>query len=144
MEEEIFNCQPDDPEFWNRVEERYKTENNVIEVKNAFETRSITAGSGILDKIEKADRFNEGKPKWSLVHFASLIPMIRVLEFGAKKYAPKNWMKPMDTTEILESMQRHLAALLDGEIYDAESGISHMGHIQCNAMFYNYHKNNEI
>jgi len=98
----------------------------------------------MIESGEKASRCNEGKPKWSLVHFESLVPMIRVLEFGAKKYAPKNWMKPMDTTEILESMQRHLAALLDGEIFDRESGISHMGHIQCNAMFYNYHTQKEM
>lgn len=90
---------------------------------------------------DKALRYNEGKPKWSLVHYESMIPMIRVLEFGALKYAPRNWMKPMNETEILESMQRHLAALMDGEEFDQESGISHMGHIQCNAMFYNYHHN---
>lgn len=92
----------------------------------------------------KALRFNEGKPKWSLVNYKSLEPMIRVLEFGAQKYAPKNWMKPMNTTEILESMQRHLAALMDGEEFDKESGLPHMGHIQCNAMFYNFHKEKEI
>lgn len=86
-----------------------------------------------------AMRFNEGKLQWSLVHYKSLEPMIRVLEFGAKKYAPKNWQKPMDTMKILESMQRHLASLMDGEEIDSESGISHMGHIMCNAMFYNYH-----
>ena len=90
---------------------------------------------------EKALRFNEGKPKWALVHYGSLIPMIKVLEFGALKYAPNNWKKPMPLDEILESMQRHLAALMDGEIYDKESGIHHMGHIQANAMFYNYHYN---
>ena len=33
-----------------------------------------------------AMRFNEGKLQWSLVHYKSLEPMIRVLEFGAKKY----------------------------------------------------------
>jgi len=65
--------------------------------------------------------------------------MIRVLEYGCIKYAPFNWQKPMDLMEILESMQRHLAALFDGEIYDKESGVSHMGHIQANSMFYNYH-----
>lgn len=92
---------------------------------------------------EKGDRYNEGKPKWSLVHFGSLVPMIRVLEFGAEKYSPDNWKKGLDLKEILESMQRHLAALMDGEEFDSESGISHMGHIQCNAMFYNYHKNKE-
>ena len=91
------------------------------------------------EKCDKALRYNEGKPKWSLVHYESMIPMIRVLEFGALKYAPKNWLKPMNETEILESMQRHLAALMDGEEFDQESGVSHMGHIQANAMFYNYH-----
>lgn len=29
-------------------------------------------------------------------------------------------------------------ALMDGELDDKESGLPHMGHIQCNAMFYNY------
>lgn len=93
---------------------------------------------------KKSDRFNEGKPRWGLVHFESLVPMIRVLEFGAKKYAPENWKKGLDLREILESMQRHLAALMDGEETDKESGISHMGHIQCNAMFYNYHKSKQL
>lgn len=88
----------------------------------------------------KALRYNDGKCSWSLVHYKSLEPMVRVLEFGAKKYAPNNWKKGLDLDKILESMQRHLAALMDGETVDAESGISHMGHIMCNAMFYNYHK----
>lgn len=89
--------------------------------------------------IEKALRYNTGKLQWSLVHFKSMEPMVKVLEFGAKKYAPKNWMKPMDKKVILESMMRHMSALMDGEDVDPESGISHMGHIQCNSMFYNYH-----
>ena len=92
---------------------------------------------------ESALRYNEGKAKWGLVHYQSLIPMIKVLEFGAKKYEEWNWMKPMNKREILVSMQRHLAALFDGEEIDPESGISHMGHIQCNALFYNYQKNRE-
>lgn len=89
---------------------------------------------------EKADRYNEGKRKWSLVDFKSLEPLVEVLEFGSKKYSINNWKKGLDEKEILESMMRHLAALMDGEETDKESGISHMGHIQCNAMFYNYFK----
>jgi hypothetical protein len=45
----------------------------------------------------------------------------------------------MDLKKILESLQRHLAELMDGKEVDSESGLSLMGHIQCNAMFYNYH-----
>ena len=88
---------------------------------------------------EKALRFNAGKRKWSLVHYKSLEPMVEVLEFGALKYAPKNWQKPMELDEILDSMQRHLAALMDGEELDPESGLPHIGHLMCNGMFYSYH-----
>lgn len=48
-------------------------------------------GFGFHDtKEDKALRYNENKPKWSYVHFKSLLPMVRVLEKGAKKYAPFN------------------------------------------------------
>lgn len=92
----------------------------------------------IIPKKAHGDRYNDGKLKWSYVHFGSLEPMVRVLMFGAQKYAPFNWQKGLKKDEILESMQRHLAKMIDGEVNDPESGLPHMGHIQCNAMFYNY------
>ena len=92
---------------------------------------------------EKGLRYNEGKRKWSLVHFQSLELMIEVLEYGATKYAPKNWQKGLDKAEILESLQRHVCKLFDGEEIDTESGIHHIGHIMCNAMFYSYFVNKE-
>ena len=91
----------------------------------------------VKDKL-KGDRFNEGKPRWSLVDWNSMIPLVRVLEFGAKKYSDDNWKKGLDKKEILESMMRHLMALMDGEDIDPESGEHHMGHIMCNTMFYSY------
>ena len=90
------------------------------------------------ESTEKGLRFNTGKRKWSLVDFKSLEPMIEVLEFGAKKYTPDNWKKGLDRKEILESMMRHLAALMDGQSNDPETELSHMGHIMCNAMFYSH------
>jgi hypothetical protein len=83
----------------------------------------------------KGLRFNEGKAKWSLVPQSSLTPMVKVLEYGAKKYAPYNWTKGLSVTEICESLKRHLDAYMEGEDTDPESGESHIGHIQCNAMF---------
>jgi len=94
--------------------------------------------------MEKSERYNEGKLKWSLVHFKSLIPLVKVLMFGAKKYSPDNWKKRLDKKEILESLARHLFALMDGEENDRESGESHIGHIMSNAMFYAYHRSKTI
>lgn len=90
----------------------------------------------------KADRFNEGKPQWSLVDFKSLEPMVRVLEFGAEKYDRHNWKKGLTTSSICESLLRHVFALMNGQETDPESGLPHVGHIQCNAMFLAYMKAN--
>jgi hypothetical protein len=89
--------------------------------------------------MEKALRFNENKPQWSLVHFESISELPRVLEFGAIKYSRDNWKKGLDLNEIKDSMQRHLAELIDGNEHDLESGLHHIGHIMCNCMFYMYH-----
>lgn len=92
----------------------------------------------------KADRFNKGKTQWSLVHFESISELPKVLEFGAKKYSRDNWKKGLDPNEILDSMQRHLAQLIDGNTHDDESKLHHIGHIMCNCMFYMYHENNKF
>lgn len=101
----------------------------------------------IIEQEERQDsgmRFNQGKLRWGLVHFKSIEPLVRVLEFGARKYDDHNWKKGLNKREILESMQRHIAALMDGEINDPESGLPHIGHIMCNAMFYQYMADNGI
>lgn len=92
----------------------------------------------------KAMRFNESKPKVSLIHNESLMPLVKVLEFGAKKYDRFNWQKPMNKLEILESMKRHVDELIDrvnaGESeLDSESNEHIVGHIFSNCMFYSYH-----
>jgi hypothetical protein len=88
-----------------------------------------------LGKAGQADRYNTGKPEWSLVDFNSLVDMVRVLEYGAQKYSKDNWKKGLPTTEICDSLMRHLFAYLAGEDVDKESGLPHTGHIMCNAMF---------
>lgn len=73
-----------------------------------------------------------------MVDFKSLEPMVRVLEFGAAKYGRDNWKKGLPPQEILDSLMRHLADLMAGEKNDKESGLPHIGHIMCNAMFFSY------
>lgn len=94
-----------------------------------------------MSKKDRALRFNEGKLKWSLVDFKSLESMVKVLEYGAKKYGKNNWKKGFPQEEIIESMLRHIFAFLNGEKLDKESGLPHTGHIMCNAMFLEFMEN---
>lgn len=85
-----------------------------------------------------ADRFNKSKPKWSLVDYDSLIPLVDVLQFGAYKYGTNNWKKGLSYTETTESLLRHVYAFLNNQDIDEESKLHHIGHILCNAMFLSY------
>ncbi len=89
---------------------------------------------------EKALRFNKGKLDWSLVPFDALEEMVKVLQFGADKYAPGNWAKGegLSYRETISCMLRHTFALLRMEDHDPESKLHHIGHVQCNALFLAY------
>ncbi|BAP34918.1 hypothetical protein AVU43_gp24 [Ralstonia phage RSJ5] len=59
-----------------------------------------------------------------------------VLTFGAKKYAAHSWQTvPEAKARYLAAMLRHLNQIAQGEIYDAESGLPHIDHVACNALF---------
>jgi hypothetical protein len=106
-------------------------------------------------------RFNKGKLRWGLMHYPSMESMIRVLEYGSQKYTANNWTKGMNKLELLECLQRHLAALMEAEAFGREekkydhdpecegcktdfcpthSQQHHIGHILCNAMMYAYYE----
>ena len=55
------------------------------------------------------------------------------LESGAIKYGAYNWRlldgRRLNMTTYIAAAQRHLAALLDGEDTDPESGLPHAAHV---------------
>lgn len=120
----------------------------------------------------KALRYNHDKVSWSLVDFKALEPLVQVLQYGKHKYTvfknqkgetikgvdcrpedtksltvvstgANNWKLGLDKTEILESLARHLFALFNGEENDPESGLPHIGHLMCNAMFWSHFNQKE-
>jgi len=56
----------------------------------------------------------------------------QVFEYGRRKYAAWNWAKGMPWSAVISSAARHLLAMIDGEVLDAESGLPHRGHVFCN------------
>ena len=63
---------------------------------------------------------------------------------AAKKYAKGNWTNGggFDHSRVFNSLMRHLVAYQGGEDLDPESGLPHLDHIMCNAMFMAYYKKN--
>ena len=77
------------------------------------------------------------KPDLTLLFDApnALLGITKVLEFGAKKYARGNWKLCKDTTRYRKALLRHFLALQNGELLDPETGLPHVYHIACNALF---------
>lgn len=80
-------------------------------------------------------RHNQGKPRIDLVPTDLSQAAARALMFGAAKYAAWNWLKGLSWSETYASLQRHLAAWLNGEDTDPESGLSHLDHAAANIAF---------
>lgn len=84
-------------------------------------------------------RFNQGKPQWTLMNADAMLPMINVLSYGASKYDRNNWAKACPKRlDLMDSLMRHSMKIIAGESVDPESGLPHIGHLMCNAMFYSY------
>lgn len=96
--------------------------------------------------MSKGMKFDSDKIRMDLLPFVSLEAVAKVLTFGAKKYAPNNWKLVDNAQERYEAaLLRHLTAIKKGEDVDIDSGLPHIYHVACNAMFlvYFYDKNNQ-
>lgn len=76
-----------------------------------------------------------GKPPLHLLPPDALLEITRVLDFGARKYAPRNWEKGMAWSRPYAALLRHMLAWWCGERADPETGISHLAHAGCCILF---------
>jgi hypothetical protein len=75
-------------------------------------------------------KFDGGKPDMTLVTTIGLEPCVRALEYGEKKYSRLNFAKGMEIKRLLAAAKRHIDAICEGQWYDPESGVAHLGHAQ--------------
>ena len=81
------------------------------------------------------NKYDGGKVMMQLLPPEALFGTARVLTYGAKKYAPRNWEKGIEYSRVYGALQRHLWAWWNGEINDPESGLPHLDHAGCCLMF---------
>jgi hypothetical protein len=125
----------------NNLIEQLIMENNERKEKNSDATTG--KGSGY--------RYNKGKLRYDLVEPRAHRDMVKVLTYGAGKYAARNWENGFSWTSVIASAKRHLAAIEAGEDYDFDpncegcksgycenhSGELHVANLACNAHFLN-------
>lgn len=81
-------------------------------------------------------KYDAGKEPWSLLPWDATTLVVRVLDFGARKYAPDNWRKVPDApSRYFDASIRHLSAWRRGEKLDAETGLPHLAHAACCVLF---------
>ncbi|CAB5195132.1 hypothetical protein UFOVP176_62 [uncultured Caudovirales phage] len=91
----------------------------------------------------KGLKYDSGKLNWSLMPFGALQEVVKVLEFGSKKYAPNNWQYVDNADErYWNAAMRHLIAYKTESTNDSETGLSHLAHAIC-CMLFLQHLNNE-
>jgi hypothetical protein len=76
------------------------------------------------------------KLRYDLVPPNAFEEVVRVLSYGAKKYADDNWkLVPDAEKRYTAAAMRHMEACRKGERLDSESGLPHLAHAACCLFF---------
>jgi hypothetical protein len=105
-------------------------------VKEIEEYMSGLSGDRPEENSTKGVKYDGKKLRYSLLPLDSLQEVVKVLEFGAKKYAPDNW-KYVDDAEARywDAAMRHIVAYKLEDKADSETGLSHLAHAICCLLF---------
>ena len=114
-----------------------------VEMFPEFTPEEEEAMKALADKMslmaeaaEKGMKFDSGKLDYTLVPWDGMDEVVKVLEFGAKKYARDNWKKVEHAeTRYLAAAFRHIIKYNEGEVADKETGLSHLAHATCCMLF---------
>ena len=85
-------------------------------------------------KLEPATRFDAGKIPYHLFPLDAFEEICKVMQFGAKKYAERNWEQGMSWSRVARSMFSHFISMCRGEQTDPESNLPHAAHMAWNAI----------
>lgn len=88
-----------------------------------------------ITTMEKFTKYDDGKPKRSLLPAKIFDGIFQVVSFGLKKYEKDNWKKCNHISSYYDACHRHLDNFWSGENLDKESGLHHLDHAIVNLLF---------
>ena len=89
----------------------------------------------VIELQTEGVKYDETKPPLHLIAPDFLYALADILDFGAKKYAPRNWEKGMSWHKVYRAAIGHLFDWWRGAGPDPETGKSHLWHAACCIMF---------
>ena len=81
-----------------------------------------------------AKKYDQKKPRMSLVPQQALMEVAKVMTFGANKYGDFNWRQGMDWLRLIDANMRHTSQWTQGQSIDDESGLNHLAHAAANCL----------
>lgn len=86
-------------------------------------------------RVDVGRKDDASKPPLHLIPPEFLYAVADILDFGAKKYAPRNWEKGLDWSRVYRAAIGHLFDWFARKGPDPETGKSHLWHAACCVMF---------
>ena len=96
---------------------------------------ATTKPSNLKEVWPEGRKDDQGKDPWHLAPWDAFRAIVKVLQFGAGKYAPRNWENGMAWSRPYSALIRHLTSWWEGEKADPETGYSHLWHAGCCIVF---------
>ena len=87
---------------------------------------------------ERCAKEKDGKPMPHLVPSSFIFALIRVFEYGLKKYGEDTWRKGLCPTDLYDAAMRHMLAINNDEMFDMESTLPHAWHAAWNMLMLDY------
>jgi hypothetical protein len=104
-------------------------------MRRAAMERTVRGDDGEQVNGDEGVKYDETKPPLHLIAPDFLYAIADILDFGAKKYAPRNWEKGMAWHKVYRAAIGHLFDWWLGKGPDPETGKSHLWHAACCIMF---------
>jgi len=83
----------------------------------------------------KGKKFDQGKTWFWFLPWEAIDAIARVMMHGADKYEVNNWKYVKPPIRYVDALYRHLNLWCSGEKVDKDSGLPHLAHVGCNAIF---------
>ena len=97
--------------------------------------KAVNTGDWAFREQAGGIKADAGKAPWDLLPYDALHEVVKVLKFGVSKYAARNWEDGIEYSRVFAALQRHVTAWWGGEELDPETGMNHLAHTACCALF---------